>query len=149
VRSAYESTMLAKFAVDIVAGVNEQVGPGKVEGTLNGGFEAAQSVIQLVRTIRKIVPPERINDVSDDVEGRDRVDHLFEELGTSRCAAWPRAPRKLARLWDSAWRQGGGDSIGALNLIAMPKAKLRQRYERKTLESLTLREMAVRGIGIP
>jgi hypothetical protein len=121
-----------------------------VKGTLNGGFEAAQSVIQLVRTIRKILPPERINDVFDDVEGRDRVDHLFEELGTSTTRCMAEGSKELARLWDSAWRQGGGDPIGASNLIAMPKAKLRQRYERKTfLESLTLREMAARGIGIP
>ena len=78
------------------------------------------------------------------------IDHLFDELGdrTIRCMA--EGAKELARLWDSAWREGGGEAIGANKLVALSKAQLRQRYERKTfIESLTLREMVAAGIGMP
>jgi len=141
--------MLDRFPADIVAGVNEAVGTSKVKGTLTGGFEAAQSIIALVRRVRQILPPERINDVFDDVQGQNRVTRLFEEIGADTIACMAEGAKELARLWDSAWREGGGDVIGQAHLVAIAKSQLRQRYERKTfLESLTLREMAARGIGV-
>jgi hypothetical protein len=148
VHSAFETTMLDKFAVDVVTGVNAAVGTAKVKGTLTGGVQAAESVIALVRRIRQILPPERINEVFDDVQGRDRTTRLFERLGRDAIACMAEGAKELARLWDAAWREGGGDAIGTTHLVAMSRSKLRQRYERKTfLESLTLREMAERGIG--
>ena len=150
VHTVFETTMLDKFAVDIVEGINREVGTRKIRGTLTGGFEAAQSTIELVRRVRQILPPQTINDVFDDVEGRDRANHLFAELGdrTIRCMA--EGAKELARLWDSAWREGGGDAIGGARLVAQSKSQLKRRYERKTfIESLTLREMADAGIGIP
>ena len=149
VHEAFEKTMLDRFPADIVAGVNEAVGTSKVKGTLTGGFEAAQSIIALVRRVRQILPPERINDVFDDVQGQNRVTRLFEEIGADTIACMAEGAKELARLWDSAWREGGGDVIGQAHLVAIAKSQLRQRYERKTfLESLTLREMAARGIGV-
>ena len=142
--------MLDRFAPQIVAGVNQAVGTAKVKGSLAGGFEAAQSVIALVRRVRKILPPERINDVFEDVQGRDCVSRLFDELGEDAVECMAEGAKELARLWDSAWREGGGDVIGQARLVAISKSQLRQRYERKTfLESLTLREMAAAGIGVP
>ena len=150
VHSAFETTMLDRFAPQIVAGVNQAVGKAKVKGSLTGGFEAAQSIIALVRRVRKILPPDRINDVFDDVQGRDRVSRLFDELGEDAIACMAEGAKELARLWDAAWREGGGDVIGQARLVAISKSQLRQRYERKTfLESLTLREMAAAGIGVP
>jgi hypothetical protein len=105
--------MLDKFAVQIVEGVNQAVGSAKVKGTIQGGNEAAASAIQLIRKVRDILSPETINDVFDDIEGRDRIDHLFNELGDRMVRCMAEGAIKLARLWDSAWREGGGDAIGS------------------------------------
>ena len=150
VHSAYETTMLDKFAVQIVEGVNRAVGSAKVKGTITGGHGAAVSCVELIRRVRQILSPETINDVFDDVEGRERIDHLFNELGGRTVKCMAEGAKELARLWDSAWREGKGDSIAAAKMVAISKAQLRQRYERKTfVESLTLREMAAKEIGMP
>lgn len=150
VHSAFETTMLDKFAIQIIEGVNQRVGSAKIKGTIGDGHGAAVSTVRLIRKVRQILSPETINDVFDDVGGRERVNHLFAELGERTMDCMAEGAKELARLWDSAWREGGGDSIGATKLVAVSKAQLRQRYERKTFcESLTLREMAARGIGMP
>ena len=76
-------------------------------------------------------------------EGKARIPHMWDTLGTRTVRTIANGSQALARLWQSAWKEGRGDRIAAAKLAAVDPKALRALYmDRSFLEARWLREMA-------
>jgi hypothetical protein len=146
VHSMYENTMLDSRPDELVVAVESAIGNRKAKKDVSGGKEAAASIIQLFRDVRKILAPEEIVDFFQTLTD-NKPAQMWDEFGerTAKCMAL--GCLRLASLWQSAWVEGGGDQIPNNKLTEIKTTTLRQKYEKKTfLESLNLRDMIESGI---
>jgi hypothetical protein len=146
VHSMYENTMLDSRPDELVVAVESAIGNRKAKKDVSGGKEAAASIIQLFRDVRKILAPEEIVEFFQTLTD-NKPTQMWEEFGdrTAKCMAL--GCLRLASLWQSAWVEGGGDQIPNNKLTEIKTSALRQKYERKTfLESMNLKDMIDSGI---
>ena len=135
----FETTMLDRNSPDIVAGVNEYVANFKAMPTIEGGKAAAISTIDLMKRSSQILPPLEIINVYK--SSNHRVRKMFEQLGTRTCAVLGEGSLVLATLWESAWKQGGGDNID-VQMEKIPIELLQSFYvdDKKFLESFLIKD---------
>jgi hypothetical protein len=146
VHSMYENTMLDSRPDELVVAVESAIGNRKSKKDVSGGKDAAASIIQLFRDVRKILAPEEIVDFFQTLTD-NKPAQMWEEFGerTAKCMAL--GCLRLASLWQSAWVEGGGDQIPNNKLTEIKTTTLRQKYETKTfLESMNFKDMIESGI---
>jgi len=146
VHAMYENTMLDSRPPDVISAVDSALGNRKAKKDVDGGKEAAASIIQMFRDVRKILPPEEIVDFFQTLT-ENKPAQMWEEFGerTAKCMAL--GCLRLASLWQSAWVEGGGDQIPNNKLLEIKATALRQKYENKAfLESLNLKDMIEKQI---
>jgi hypothetical protein len=142
VHSAYESAMLDQFAPEIIAGVNTMLKSTKAKPTVKGGHEAAVSVVRLMKNTVNTLPPMDVIEAFNATEGRGRTQHMWDVLGqrTVKCVA--EGSVTLASLWESAWKEGGGNAIAQGKLKAIQPDRLKQLYiNNQFVPSVRLSEM--------
>jgi hypothetical protein len=140
VHTPFETDMVEKVnPAAVVAGVNEYVANFKAVPTIEGGKAAAISTIKLMKRSFEILPPLEIIAVYKSSNHRVRI--MFEQLGTRTCAVLGEGSLALANLWESAWKQGGGDSIET-QMEKIPRASLENFYmhDKKFLESYMIKD---------
>ncbi|MGE5278227.1 MAG: hypothetical protein ACM3SU_14605, partial [Acidobacteriota bacterium] len=146
VHSAYETQMVDANRAELVAGVNAAA-KAKAKPKVKTGKEAAHAVIALMRTTFQALPPATVIDVYDQVGKKPKA--MWPRLKQETIATVVRGAANLAMLWESAWKQGGGDELPASKLVEIPTKTLMKLYnDREFVESMWLDEMAGSGIGV-
>jgi len=141
VHSRYETNMLDRFAADIIGAVNQTLKSKKAKADVKGGKAAAISVIELMRSTIKKLPPMKIINTHNEDTGAERTKHMFEVLGNKTAECIGEGSLRLASLWASAWKEGGGNDIGPTKLVERDRGEIKKLYNRKTfLEAFRLKE---------
>jgi hypothetical protein len=132
VHSIYETQMLDKKAVESISGINDALKGKKADPDVNGGHEAAQSVIRLMRTAIKKLPPLDIINAFNGADVGQRLDDMWDALGKRTVACMAAGSLRMAALWASAWREGHGTTkIAAAKLVAVDRKTLKHLYDDK------------------
>ena len=143
VHSVYETQMLDRRRVELVDGVNkllEQTG-GAIH-RFKGAAAAAHLTVELMKKTLALIDPLEVIDAYNAEEGQERVPHMWNVLGARTMKTIANGARALATIWQSAWVEGGGNSIAATKLVTVPTASLRTLYLKKDfLESNWLKDM--------
>ena len=138
--------MLDRFAVDIIAGINESLTGKTATPDVIGGHAAAVSVIELMRGTVKLLPPLTVIDAYNDAEGRERIPRMFELVGKKTIACMAEGCLRLASLWASAWKEGGGNAIPTTQLVEVKRGKLKTLYNNPDfLPAIRLQDPAFPG----
>jgi hypothetical protein len=141
VHSRYETNMLDRFASGIIAMVNETLKSKSGKADVNGGKAAAISVIDLMRSTIQKLPPMRIIDVHNSAAGVERTKVMFDNLGNKTAECIGDGCLRLASLWASAWKEGGGNSIATSKLVERVPGDVKKLYNTKTfLEAFRLQD---------
>jgi hypothetical protein len=141
VHSMFENTMLDSRPDELVVAVESAIGNRKAKKDVAGGKEAAASVIQLFRDVRKTLAPEEIVDFFQTLTD-NKPAKMWEEFGERAAKCMALGCLRLASLWQSAWIEGGGAHIPNNKLTEIRTTVLRQKYENKAfLESMNLSDI--------
>jgi hypothetical protein len=141
VHSMFENTMLDSRPDELVVAVESAIGNRKAKKDVASGKEAAASVIQLFRDVRKTLAPEEIVDFFQTLTD-NKPAKMWEEFGERAAKCMALGCLRLASLWQSAWIEGGGAHIPNNKLTEIRTTVLRQKYENKAfLESMNLSDM--------
>jgi hypothetical protein len=128
VHAKYETEMLDRFAVEIVTRTNTALEGQVAASDLNGGKAAARSVVEMMRDSLAALPPIEIIQAFVESSGQQRLPHMFEVLGDRTVARLAAGSLALARLWSSAWAEGGGADTPDAALGAIETTELRLLY---------------------
>ncbi|HXG94006.1 MAG TPA: hypothetical protein VNN73_16800 [Blastocatellia bacterium] len=129
VHSKYETSMLDRFAPDVIAGINQTLGNSKAKADVKGGHDAALSVIGLMRDTVKKLPPIKVIEAFNDANGN--LGQMWNTLGKRTTSCMADGCLRLAALWASAWREGGGNKIPASKLGEVNRNTLKALYNNK------------------
>jgi hypothetical protein len=128
VHSIYETKMLDRFATDLIAGINQKLRNVEVRADVTGGHAAAVSVIGLMRNTVGKLPPLQVIEAFHAGQGRERLPRMWDLLGTRTITCMADGCRRMAALWASAWKEGGGSRIATSKLKAVSMDGLRNLY---------------------
>jgi hypothetical protein len=129
VHAVYETRMLDRFAADIIAGVNETLKSKKAKPEVKGGKEAALRVIKLMRSTVKALPPLKVIEAFNAIDGgKERTEHMFEVLGKKTSETIAAGSFCLAAIWESAWKEGKGNSLATAKLGPVDRSELKKLY---------------------
>ncbi len=131
VHSKCETNMLDRFAPEVIAGVNQALGQTQVRPTLQGGYAAALSIVNLMGSTLTTLPPMDIINAYNEGRGRDLVSHMWSILGDRMISCMADGCICQATLWASAWEEGGGKNIDDSMLGAVAREDLKALYNRK------------------
>ena len=124
VHAKYETDMLDRFAVEIVTQTNTALEGQVATSDLRGGKAAARSVVEMMRDSLAALPPMDIIQAFNDAGGAQRLPHMFDVLGDRTVARLAAGSLALARLWSSAWAEGGGADVPDAALVAIEQQEL-------------------------
>ena len=113
VHSAYEDDMVDRHVADIMAGVDAILAHPAAPALVNGGHAAAVAVVNLMQQTFATIAPKDIIDAYVKPEGQgpsQRADALWQPFGEDTIKVMADGAICLAQLWDSAWKEGGGDN---------------------------------------
>ncbi|MGH9767889.1 MAG: S1/P1 Nuclease [Blastocatellia bacterium] len=141
VHSVYETDMLDRFATDIIAGVNEALKNKTAAADVKGGHEAAVSVIELMRGTIKKLPPLTVIEAFNTAPKNQRLPHMFSELGKKTISCIADGCLRMAAIWASAWKEGGGNATPNTKLGEVNREKLMDLYnDKEFLPAFRLKE---------
>jgi len=132
VHSKYETEMPDRYAVDIIAGVNQALQGAQVRADIQDGKAAALAVIALMRNSLAALPPLDIIQAFDEATGTQRLPHMWQVLGPRTIQCLAAGVACMASLWESAWAQGNGDAIAKSKLRKQTTKSLKTLYTDKT-----------------
>jgi hypothetical protein len=145
VHSTYETNMLDRHAVKIVDGIKEAIkesSPHLPLPQISSGKEAAAAIIALMSRSAKNIPPRELVDAYIEAGGTPTAavrDALWEQFGDQTVTVMTDGAQVLARIWEGAWAEGGGDAILLSNLGVIDPALLMGLYRNlEFVESLDL-----------
>jgi hypothetical protein len=122
VHSAYEDDMVDRHVAEIMTGVDSILAHPSQPPLVKGGHAAAVAVVNLMQQTFSAIAPKDI--IADFVRVQDqkpaaRADALWDVLGEDTIKVMADGAICLAQLWDSAWKEGGGDTtihdLGAID----------------------------------
>jgi hypothetical protein len=145
VHAVYEDDMLDHARPELVAGVAKRLKGQSVRKHLQDAAAAADAVVQLMQRTIKNLPPSEVLEVYNRVRGNKQSDAMWSELGERTMDCIADGVVTLAAVWQSAWKEGGGDDgefDSALLKSPMDTDALKELYENKSFaESKWLHEM--------
>jgi len=122
-------------------------------GPVPNGRAAAIETVKMMQAAFKQVPPKKLIKrynalLRADTPQTEFLDTLWNEFGDDTVAVMAMGCRLLARLWESAWTLGGGDTKLTQGLV--PQPDLISCYGKKTfLKSFLLTEIGAQLKGLP
>jgi hypothetical protein len=131
VHSAYEDGMVDAHVPEILGGVKAAVASARRPSLVAGGHEAAVAVVELMqKTFATIAPADIVNEYvkSDGSKPASRADALWKKFGAATINVMADGCVCLAQLWDSAWREGNGDT-SIRSAGAIPQQRLKALYQ--------------------
>jgi len=149
VHAIYEDTMLNRFAAEMIAGVNTQLGGSAAQGEVSDGHAAAVAAVDLMRRTLGQLPPQDILEAFNAADGRARAAYMWQVLGERTVETMADGCLVLAMLWQNAWSLGHGEAIADGQLGPVDKSTLMELYnDADFLPAMRLKEMADAGIGV-
>lgn len=112
VHSVYETTMIGRHGRDLIKMIPDAKTADVPEIQLGGeptGRNAAEAVVALMQRTVKRLAPLTIVDLFDQHMGSGQVDTLWDKLKAPTAACMQDGAKTLARVWEAAWRAGGGE----------------------------------------
>jgi hypothetical protein len=82
---------------------------------------------QTVRTL----PPEKVLDVFSEAPSGNRLGHMWDLLGKKTITCMAGGCLRMASLWASAWREGGGSKVPNTKLGTVDQQELMDLYNDK------------------
>jgi len=141
VHSVFETNMLDRFAVDLIAGVNNALTGKRLPANVAGGKEAAVAVVKLMRRTIAKIPPIKVIEIYNEKSGRERLPNMWSKLKNDTFECMADGILSLAGLWQSAWTEGKGDNIAASKLKEITHQRLMELYnDKKFLEAFRLQD---------
>jgi hypothetical protein len=141
VHAAYEDGMVDRHSAEILNGIEAQAKSGTAVPLVQGGHSAAVAVVSLMQQTFDTIQPRDIVDTyvrENDSSPKQVADALWDEFGKKTIHVMVLGCRYLAMLWDSAWKEGGGDDT-VKDLGEIQQDALEALYQdRKFLPSHTL-----------
>jgi hypothetical protein len=132
VHGTYEDKMVDDFAGKLFELVDGAI-PGVAQMPLiSEGKNAAKVAVDLMKFALHTLPPKTIIDTYIKAGGKKNnatSKALYGKCGKATARLWVEGAQALACLWDSAWREGGGEAIAKAHLIKIDPAKLQHIYE--------------------
>jgi hypothetical protein len=126
VHSAYEDKMLDQHADEVLAKLPTLLGNSHGMDLVTGGRNAGFAVVDLMkRTSTRIRPIDLVETYAVD----HSVASLWTKFGEDTIAVIADGCRTLAMIWESAWKEGGGDAIPDSKLVAYKERDLQDLYE--------------------
>jgi S1/P1 Nuclease len=122
VHHAYEAQMFNSFVADLWQGIQDELEPIP-SSTIKTGRAAAVATVRLMQETFALIKPRDLVDAF--VKNRN----LWELFGDLTKETMANGVRALAHLWESAWREGGGNQIGAAKLVLLGEKELEKRYD--------------------
>ena len=113
VHAAYEDDMVNYHIAEIMAGVDSGIKDLKPLARIKGGSNAAIQVVQLMQDTFKTIKPHDILVCFNKAKGKTKrqvADDLWDKFGNDTIAVITNGSRYLGMLWDSAWKEGTGDT---------------------------------------
>src|SRR5262249_5655373 len=98
---------------------------------LRGGEQAGRSMVDLMIESLAVLPPEKIIEAYNEGKGHDQLHHMFDTLGDHTAERLAAGALALARLWSSAWEEGGGANIQDGALVVIDTGVLQANYRDK------------------
>lgn len=146
IHAVYEDDMLNYAREELLVGVRQRVDTLGHYDAVDGAKGAADEAVQLMRRTIEHLAPAEVLQVYNDVRGNKQSAAMWEQLGDRTMDCMADGARTLARIWQSAWTEGGGDIAGHYSLVqcqaALSKAHLRVLYNTKEFaESNWLKDM--------
>jgi hypothetical protein len=142
VHSIYETNMLDRFRAELITGINTRLDGLEITTHFLGGQAAANASVQLMAFTIEQLPPIQVIEAYNAHEGAHRLPHMWSVLKDRSIECMAEGTLYLAEMWQSAWREGGGDQIPHSKLKAQSRSALRNLYLKKTwVESDWLRNM--------
>ena len=148
IHGIYEETMLEVDAAAALAAVNTALRRGAGLGRRTAsGHDAAVATVQLMFNAQRRLPPKRIIAADDPSLGpKARAAALWKDPVIQKATVQSLADsvKLLAHLWQTAWRAGGGESVGQTRLVEFEEGDLDDVYrrDRSFVPSLSLKAMA-------
>jgi hypothetical protein len=131
VHAAYEDNMVDRHVPEIMAGVDDILSSPPHPALVTGGHAAAVAVVNLMQQTFKAIAPTRILAEFlkvDTEQPAARADAMWKKLGDDTITVMADGCICLAQLWDSAWKEGDGDTnIRALGAVS--EAALERLYQ--------------------
>ncbi len=152
VHSVYETNMLNQRGAELIAGLEQAVKGKTAKASVTGGKGAALALIQVMRKTIATLPPMDVIDAFNGASGQQRVPHMWDELGDRTITCITNATLFLATLWESAWKEGGGNKTGAnavkeSDLVEIDRGRLRELYmDTDFIHSFTLQQMEAKHV---
>ena len=131
VHSVYETQMLDRKATDVIAGINAKLAGKKAKANVTGGHAAAVSVVELMRQTVKTLAPLKVIEAFNDAQPNKRIADMWEALGNKTVVCMAGGCLRMASLWASAWREGGGGKIASSRLVEVGHDELMTLYNDK------------------
>jgi hypothetical protein len=131
VHSAYEDDMVDGHVPEIVAGVASVVASAAKPALVTGGHDAAVAVVGLMQKTFAAIAPADLVDAYVKTEGTNpaaRADALWKKFGGGTINVMADGCLYLATLWDSAWKEGGGDATMPA-AAAIAQTRLEELYQ--------------------
>ena len=152
IHAVYEQRMFEVDAPALLASVNtrlQQQAPAAP--AIATGHEAATALIEMMHGAHQRLSPTDIIEADDPtLKPKARAEHLWNnnDIRDATVASLADSVRLLARLWETAWQQGGGNQLPQNAIRTFSEAKLSgvYRHEHDTfVPSMSLDEMAQSG----
>jgi hypothetical protein len=122
VHEAYEAAMINAHGTEILAGVTQGLQGAALTPLFSGGQAAALATVDLMgRTFQNLKPTGIVDAYA---AGKD----LWKLFGPATLKTLVAGTVALARLWQSAWKEGGGDAIPASELVTVDETALVKIY---------------------
>jgi hypothetical protein len=131
VHSIYETDMLDRFATEVLAGVNASINNRRAKADVKGGYKAAVSVVELMRTAMGKLPPLKIIETFNEQTAAQRLPHMWSVLKDDTTFCMAEGCLRMAAIWASAWKEGGGKKIKPSDLGTVDRDVLKALYYNK------------------
>jgi hypothetical protein len=134
IHGIYEEQMLEVDPAAALADVNKKAANLKSDAaSIRSGHDAAVAVVELMYQSQKRLPPKTIIKADDPSNtAKQRAANLWanKTVRDGTTASLAASVRLLADLWESAWREGGGNTIAAGKIRGFEEADLDAVYRR-------------------
>jgi hypothetical protein len=133
VHSAYEDDMVNANVTEILSktGIDQRIPAVNPLPLFSGGHAAAVAVVQLMTRTFAAIQPQTIIDTFVPVQTEKPAAYsavLWAKLGKSTMDVMADGCLSLAQIWDSAWKEGGGDQT-IKNFSAISQTALEKLYQ--------------------
>jgi len=143
VHAKYETDMLDRFRVELIASINKKLDDLEIATSFTGGQAAADATVQLMAFTVETLPPIEVIEAFAESDGTQRIPHMWSVLHDRTITCMAEGALYLAEMWQSAWLEGGGNSIANSKLTRQSTTKLKALYlDKSWVESDWLRNMS-------